>query len=163
MAPPSFTSPPPAPVILEPKSIRELYLDSFEYMDLAQAAASPFYAVSNLLRLNCFCWNQIITAIREEDRRINGISDTSVGHTEEIKRSLGIVQRGGSYGWAGQQEDCARQSKAALTEDFEHLVEQTDLLWVTRNKIATMRQSRSEARWTALTNAFTYLYVIPPA
>lgn len=157
MAPPSFKSPPPSPAIVQPKSVRELYLDSFEYTDLAQAVVSPFYAVSNLLRLNCFCWNQIITCIREEDDRVNGISDTSVGHTEEIKRSLGIVQRGGSYAWAGQQEDSTRQSKAALTEDFEHLVDQTDLLWTTRNKIATMRQSRSEARWTALTNCFTYL------
>ncbi|TVY39146.1 hypothetical protein LSUB1_G004932 [Lachnellula subtilissima] len=156
--PPSFQSPRPASTTLKPKSIRQLYLESFEYLDLAQATTSPFYATSNLFRINCFCWNQIITAIREQDRLINGISDTSVGHVEEIKRSLAIVQRGGSFVWAGKDEKATKESKEALQEDFQHLVEQTDLLWQTRSKLAKMRQSRSEARWTALTNAFTYLF-----
>ncbi|TVY86875.1 hypothetical protein LAWI1_G008050 [Lachnellula willkommii] len=156
--PPSFQSPRPASTTLKPKSIRELYLESFEYLDLAQAAASPFYATSSLFRINCFCWNQIITTIREQDRLINGISDTSVGHVEEIKRSLAIVQRGGSFVWAGKDEKATKESKEALQEDFQHLVEETDLLWQTRSKLAAMRQSRSEARWNALTNAFTYLF-----
>jgi hypothetical protein len=59
----------------------------------------------------------------------------------------------------GKEEKATKDSQTALQEDFQHLVEQTDLLWQTRSKIAAMRQSRSEARWNALTNAFTYLYV----
>lgn len=99
--PPPFQSQLPPPESHRPAAFRELYLRSFEFVDLEAAYASPFYAVSALLRLNCFCWNQIITAIREEDQRINGISDASVGHAEEIKKSLGVVERGGSLGWKG--------------------------------------------------------------
>lgn len=67
------------------------------------------------------------------------------------------MQRGGSFAWAGKDEKATKESKEALQEDFKHLVEETDLLWQTRSKLAEMRQSRSEARWAALTNAFTYL------
>ncbi|KAH0551635.1 hypothetical protein GP486_007149, partial [Trichoglossum hirsutum] len=115
-----------------PKSFRQLYLESFEDLDLDQATASPFYAVHYLLRLNCYCWNLVVNCIRDEDRRINGISDTSVTHVEEIKKSLSVVKRGGSLGWRGRDDGRARESREALEEDFQHLVEQTDLLWQAR-------------------------------
>ena len=38
------------------------------------------------------------------------------------------------------------------------LVEQANLLWDTREKMAAVRQKSSEARWNSLTNTFTYLY-----
>jgi hypothetical protein len=126
---------------------------------MTQVATSPFYAISFLLRLDCFLWNQIIAAIREEDRRIHGISDTTIGHAEEIKKTLDVVKRGGSYGWPGKDEPMTKQSKTALEEDFQHLVEQTNLLWETREKMEAIRQRNSDARWNSLTNAFTYLYV----
>lgn len=155
--PPPFQSQIPPPKPLEPICFRELYLQSFEFVDLEKAVAAPFYAIANLLQLNRFCWNQIIDAIREEDHRINGISDTSVGHAEEIKNSLDVVKRGGSLGWKCSNEKVARETKEVLEEDFRHLVEQNDLLWQTRDKTAAIRASRSESRWSSLTNAFTYL------
>ena len=155
--PPLFGSPLPPNIQNDPKSLREMYLESFEFLNLAQAVLSPFYAISNLFRMNCFLWNQIITSIREEDRRINGISDTSVGHSEEIKRTWRTVQRGGSTGWAGREQQMARESQAALEEDFKHLVDQTDLLWQTRDKMAAIRRRNSDLRWTSLTNVFTYM------
>jgi hypothetical protein len=142
---------------LLPKSIREIYLESFESIDLTQVAASPLYSISFLLQLDCFLWNQIITTIREEDHRIHGISDTTIGHAEEIKKTLDVVKRGGSYGWSGKDEPITRQCKAALEEDFQHLVEQTNLLWETREKMSAIQQRNREARWNSLTNAFTYL------
>jgi hypothetical protein len=160
--PPPFKSKLPLITPLRPKSIREIYLESFEFADLAQVVASPFYGVSFLLRLDCFLWNQIITAIREEDRRIHGISDTTIGHAEEIKKTLDVVKRGGSYGWPGQDDPMTKKCQAGLEEDFQHLVEQTNLLWDTRDKMAAIRQRNSEARWNSLTNAFTYLSVAFP-
>lgn len=140
--------------------MREIYLESFEFIDdLSQVVTSPFYTISFLLRLDCFLWNQIITAIREEDRRIHGISDTTIGHAEEIKKTLDVVKRGGSYGWLGKDDPATKQSQSDLVEDFQHLVEQTNLLWETRDKMAAIRQRNSDARWNSLTNAFTYLYV----
>lgn len=157
--PPPFKSQLPPHNRCEPKPFRELYIESFEFVDLQQATRSPFYAMANLGRLNCFCWNQIITAIREEDRRINGISDTSVGHAEEIKKSLSIIERSGSLAWPGKDDPMTKETREGLEEDFKHLVDQTDLLWQTRDKIAAIRQTKSETRWNSLTNAFTYLYV----
>ncbi|PSS08467.1 hypothetical protein M430DRAFT_61666 [Amorphotheca resinae ATCC 22711] len=156
--PPAFQSALPSPRILEPKSFRELYLESFEFVNLEKAASSPFYTIANLLYLNCFCWSEVITTIREEDQRINGISDTSVEHTEEIKKSLAMVQRGGSLGWRGQDEAHTADIRQRLEEDFKHLVNQTDLLWSARHKMAAISQHKSESRWTSLTNAFTYLF-----
>ena len=157
--PPPFRSELPLITPLRPKSIREIYLESFEFTDLTEIIISPFYAVSFLLRLDCFLWNQIITAIREEDHRIHGISDTTIGHAEEIMKTLQVVKRAGSYGWLGRDEPKTKESKTALEEDFEHLVEQTNLLWETRDKMQAVRQRNSEARWSSLTNAFTYLYI----
>ena len=159
--PPAFKTQLPPRKSRESKSFREIYIESFEFVDLQQVTRSPFYAIAILGRLNCYCWNQIITAIREEDRRINGISDTSVGHAEEIKKSLAVVERGGSMTWPGRDEPLTKQTREGLEEDFKHLVDQTDLLWQTRDKIAAIRQTKSEARWNTLTNAFTYLYVTP--
>jgi hypothetical protein len=135
-------------------SLRELYIQSLDFISLERATASPLYAVSTILHLNCFLWNQIITAIREEDQRLGGISDTTIGHAEEIKKSYTIIQRGGTLGWHGRDEE----TRESLVEDFKHLVEQTELLWQTRDKMAAIRQRNSETRWSALTNAFTYLY-----
>jgi len=157
-SPPPFGSDLPPRRPTDPKTFREIFLESFEFLDLRHVCASPFFAMHNLFRLNCFCWNQIITAIREEDHRINGISDTSVGHAEEIKRSLSAIRRGGTLGWKGREEECTKESLELLEEDFAHLVEQTELLWTSRDKIAAIRQQKSEARWTSLTNAFTYLF-----
>lgn len=92
-----------------------------------------------------------------EDNRIQGISDTSVGHTEEIKKSLTVVQRGGSLGWPGRDEPISKQSQTALEEDFKHLVNQTDLLWQIREKMAAIQRRNADTRWTSLTNAFTYM------
>jgi hypothetical protein len=158
--PPPFQSSIPVSSGNEPKSFRELYIESLEFTDPINAISSPFHAISNLLRLNCFCWNQIITAIREEDKRVNGISDTTIGHTEEIKKTLSIVERGGSLHWPGRESAAMKESQEALKEDFEHLVQQTDLLWQNREKMEAIRQHNSETRWNSLTNAFTYMYVL---
>lgn len=157
--PPPLNSSIPPQGNLSPKSFRELYIESLSLISLASAISSPFYAISNLLRLNCFCWNQIITAIRDEDRRINGISDTTIGHTEEIKKTHAIVERGGSLSWPGRDDAAAKDSQDALKEDFGHLVEQTDFLWSTRAKMEAIQRRNSDTRWTSLTNAFTYMYV----
>ncbi|KAH9208185.1 hypothetical protein DL95DRAFT_345754 [Leptodontidium sp. 2 PMI_412] len=156
--PPAFGSELPPPASLEPRTFRELYLKSFRSVDVLHVPASPFYAVSSLFRLNCYCWNEIIAAIRAEDNRIQGISDTSVGHTEEIKKSLTVVQRGGSLGWPGRDEPISKQSQTALEEDFKHLVNQTDLLWQIREKMAAIQRRNADTRWTSLTNAFTYIF-----
>jgi hypothetical protein len=156
--PPLFKSaipPNPNPSL---KSFRELYISSFEYLSLPTATLSPFYTIHNLLRLNCYYWSQIITSIRDEDQRINGISDTTVGHAEEIQKSLAVVKRGGSLGWKGKDEELTVEARKRLEEDFEHLVGETELLWTAREKMATIRQRKSETRWTALTNTFTYVF-----
>lgn len=155
--PPPFRSSIPPRRSTEPRSFRELYIDSLDFTNLSHAIDSPFYAFSILLRLNCFCWNQIITAIREEDKRIAGISDTTIGHTEEIKKTLSIVDRGGSLSWPGSDDELMKESQEALKEDFGHLVDQTNLLWSTRDKMEAIRQRNSDTRWTSLTNAFTYM------
>lgn len=160
--PPAFADHRPTSQALSPKSFRELYLETFGYLNLADASASPFYAISYLLRLNCFCWDKVITNIREEDHRINGVSDTTVGHAEEIRRSLSVVQRSGSLGWRGSEERFVIETRKRLEEDFKHLVDQTDLLWETREKMAATRRQKAETRWTALTNTFTYVYASLP-
>jgi len=156
--PPSFSQPRPPPIPLTPKSFRELYVDTFDYVSLPLATRSPFYTIAHLLHLNRLCWGQVITAIRDEDRRINGISDTTVGHAEEIQKSLACVERGGSLGWKGGDEEGVKTVQAALQEDFRHLVQQTEFLWVTREKMAAIRQRKDETRRTSLTNTFTYVF-----
>lgn len=157
-SPPSFNDPRPPLTTLSPVSLREKYLETFAFLDLHHATLSPFYAVSYLFRLNCLFWTQVITSIRDEDRRIHGISDTTIGHVEEIQKSLRCLQRGGSSGWPGRDTPKAVETRQALEEDFKHLIGQTDLLWQTRAKMAAVKQHQSETRWTALTNTFTYVF-----
>jgi hypothetical protein len=157
MRPPAYRSTIPPPNAQGEKTLRELYIESFEHLDLSHAIKSPFYAMHHILRFNCYCWSMVITSIRDEDRRINGISDTSLGHVEEIKKALSVVKRSGSISWHGRDDEKARESRESLEEDFQHLVEQTDLLWQTREKMAAIQDQKSAARKTTLVNSFTYM------
>ena len=85
-----------------------------------------------------------------------------MGHAEEIQRSLSVVQRSGSRGWQGSEERFVIEIRDRLEEDFKHLVDQTDLLWLTREKMAATRKQKAETRWSALTNTFTYVYASLP-
>ena len=69
------------------------------------------------------------------------------------------MQRGGSFGWKGDDVQLFKETKNALEEDFKHLVQETELLWETREKMASNRRQKAERRWSALTNTFTYVYV----
>jgi len=80
-----------------------------------------------------------------------------VEHSEEIKKSLSITERGGSIGWKGRDEAKTKEVQEALEEDFKDLFEQTEYMWQTRRKMASILQRRSQTRWTTLTNAFTYM------
>lgn len=150
----------PSATAREPKSFRELYLSTFDFTDLREAALSPFYCIHPLLRLNSFCWSKVINNICDEDRRLNGISEgTSVYHVAEIKKSLAVVERGGSLGWGIRfpHPPLTEDTQARLEEDFKHLLDQSDSLWEQRKKMAAVRQRQADARSTALTNSFTYL------
>ena len=156
--PPTFKEPRPEVVKIPTASFREKYIETFAFLDLAHATVSPFYAVSYLFRLNCLFWTQVITSIRDEDRRINGISDTTIGHVEEIQKTLRCLQRGGSTGWPGGDTKRSNETRLALEEDFKHLVQETDLMWQSRSKMASIKQHQSETRYTTLINTFTYLF-----
>lgn len=52
-----------------------------------------------------------------------------------------------------------KETKDMLEEDFKHLTRETELLWETRDKMASNRRQKAERRWSALTNTFTYVYV----
>lgn len=159
--PPTFTPSSyaniPAPVPRTSRSFRELYLCAIPFLDPEEVILSPFYAVHHLFRLNRRCWSDVISAIREEDQRINSISEASVSHVEDIRRSFDIVKRGGSLGWANSPTPLTVESKTLLEEDFTHLLKQADFLWESREKMAAVRRRRSEARWNALTNSFTFV------
>ena len=157
-SPPSFKEPRPTFVTVSPASFREKYIETFAFLDLAQATTSPFYAISYLFRFNCLFWTQVITSIRDEDRRIHGISDTTIGHVEEIQKTLRCLQRGGSTGWPGGDTKLSTETRLALEEDFKHLIQETDLMWQARAKMQAIKQHQSETKWTTLTNAFTYLF-----
>ena len=158
ITPPPYESQLPPGIIQEPKSFRELYIETIEFLDLEQAVASPFYAIHYIIRLNGYCWSQLISEIREEDQRLKDISNSSIGHIEEIKKTFTVVQRGGSLGWKGLDTPKAAEIRKYLEGDFKHLLDQADLLWETRSKIATIRQQEARAREKALPNSFTYLY-----
>jgi len=158
ITPPTYKSQLPPRISQEPKSFRELYLETLEFLDLEQATISPFYTVHYIIRFNGYVWSQVISEIREEDQRLNDMSSSSVGHMEEIRKTFSVVQRGGSLGWKGSDTPVATQIKTHLEEDFTHLMDQADLLWETRNKRAAIRQQEARAREKALTNSFTYLY-----
>lgn len=155
---PSSSANLPPPVPRTPKSFRELYLDAIPFLDAEEAIASPFYAVHHLFRINRRCWSDVISAIRDEDQRIHGISEASVSHIEDIRRSFDIVTRGGSLGWPNHPTPIAAESKTLLVEDFTHLLKQAGFLWDSREKMAAVQRRRSEARWNALTNSFTFVY-----
>jgi hypothetical protein len=106
----------------------------------------------------------VIAAIREEDDRLNEISEApSTNHIEDIRKSLSVVRRGGSLAWPGgtNPSNLVMQTKADLEEDFHHLLDQTDLVWKNREKKAAVRRRHRDDRTTALTNAFAYLYARP--
>ncbi|KAI9731942.1 MAG: hypothetical protein M1834_004393 [Cirrosporium novae-zelandiae] len=148
------------PIQRTPLSFRELYLATFSTLDTTSPPfLSPFYITSFLFRLNYFCWNQVITAIREEDQRQLGISEGSINHKEEIKKNLTMVQRWGSLGWRRSKTPLETERKADLEEDFQHLVNQADLVWEARQKMAELRNRRSDARISTLTNAFTFFSI----
>ncbi|KAH8812742.1 hypothetical protein F5884DRAFT_786252 [Xylogone sp. PMI_703] len=141
----------------ERKSLRELYLESFDFISLESASISPFYAFHTLFRLNNHLWTQTITAIREADHRIHGASSSAIGYAEEIARTKGIIERGGSLVWQGKNHQRAVDAKKELEEDFAHLVEQTEVLWQNRTKMAQVRRRRSTS-WASITHAFTSLF-----
>lgn len=156
--PPSFKEPRPTFMKVATASFREKFIETFAFLDLAHATVSPFYAISYLFRLNCLFWTQVITSIRDEDRRIHGISDTTIGHVEEIQKALRCLQRGGSTGWPGGDTKLSTETRLALEEDFKHLISETDLMWQARAKMQSIKQHQSETKWTTLTNTFTYLF-----
>ena len=127
--PPSFTAPRPPTLTQSSASLREKYIETFAFLDLAHATISPFYAISYLFRMNCLFWTQIITSIRDEDRRIHGISDTTIGHVEEIQKNLRCLQRGGSTGWPGGDSKKTVESRKALEEDYMHLIGKSIIQW----------------------------------
>ena len=83
----------------------------------------------------------------------------SINHVEEMKKSLSVVHRGGSLGWPGgaKPSDLVTEIKAALEEDFHHLLDQIDLIWKNREKMAAVRPHHRDAHTIALTNGFMYL------
>jgi hypothetical protein len=155
--PPPYKSQLPTRISREPKSFRELYLETFEFLDLEQATISPFYTIHYIVRFNGYCWSRVISDIREEDQRQNDMSNSSVGHMEEIRNTFSVVQRGGSLGWKGFDTPIIAEIKVYLEEDFNHLIDQANLLWQTRNERASIRLQEARAREKALTNSFTYL------
>jgi hypothetical protein len=156
--PPFFGSQIPPPKTMQPQSLRELFLESFDFQDLTKAIESPFYAIQSLFRLSHWCWNQVNVGIREEDRRIRGISDERTSITYDIRRLLDVVQRGGSLGWRGCDLPATRIVQERLVEDFRSVVEDSNAMWQEREMRAAIAQQKAETRRTArLTNAFTYM------
>ena len=160
--PPLYEASPPTRVATpsprEAESFRELYLSTFDLIDLEEASRSPFYTVHYLLRLNIHCWSQVIHAIQDEDQRLNAISEASIDHVEEINKMMLLVRRGGSLSWPPSCSPRARQAKEALEEDIQHVMDQAEYLWESRRKMAAVHQRAVDSRIKALTNAFTYVY-----
>jgi hypothetical protein len=156
--PPAYKSQVPKRTSRELNSIRELYLQTFEFLDLEQAVTSPLFAIQYIIRLNGYCWSHVISELREEDQKMKENSHSSVGHVEEIRKTFSVVKRGGSLGWRTADTPATADLKIHLEENFKHLLEQADLLWETRAKRASIRQQEARAREKALTNSFTYLY-----
>ena len=184
VAPPLYTptpSPPPPATTDKLHSFRALYLASLPHLSLRTCTLSPFYAIHPLFLLNGYCWNQLIDSTRRADAAANGFATTSVSQVEDIRKTADIIGRGGSLGWPtpasstshrpksqheSEHEDeketdidsLPEETKAILTENFAHLLSQANLLWETRQKMSAVRQQRRDARTTALTNAFTFLF-----
>ncbi|MCJ1296442.1 hypothetical protein MMC34_008008 [Xylographa carneopallida] len=149
----------PPPVERRPHTFRELYLSGLFFLKPEEMVRSPFYTIHMLFRLSRRCWSDVITAIREQDSRINGISEASVNHVEDIRRTFDIVKRGGSLGWIKCSSHEVLEVGEKLEEDFTHLLKQADFLWDSREKRAQVTRRKAEARWNALTNAFTFVFV----
>ncbi|EPS38611.1 hypothetical protein H072_7606 [Dactylellina haptotyla CBS 200.50] len=146
----------------QPQSLRELYIHALYLSNTSQATASPFYAICPLIKLNFHCWNEVINAIRTEDRRISDISEASFGHVEEIQHTLALIERFGTLGWQDTNTpppEAVEQIQAELIEDFKHLLNQTDLLWEERRNMSSVRDRQRQARWSTLTNTFTFIFV----
>ncbi|MCJ1398150.1 hypothetical protein MMC11_001347 [Xylographa trunciseda] len=149
----------PPPVERRPHTFRELYLSGISFLKPEDMVKSPFYTIHLLFRLSRRCWSDVITAIREQDSRINGISEASVNHVEDIRRTFDVVKRGGSLGWTKSYSHEITATGEKLEEDFTHLLKQADFLWDSREKRAQVARRKAEARWNALTNAFTFVFV----
>ena len=81
-----------------------------------------------------------------------------MNHVEDIRRTFDIVKRGGSLGWMKCSSHEVLEAGEKLEEDFTHLLKQADFLWDSREKRAQVTRRKAEARWSALTNAFTFVY-----
>ncbi|MCJ1474964.1 hypothetical protein MMC13_003624 [Lambiella insularis] len=149
----------PPPVKQKMHTFRELFLSALPFQETKVMVESPFYTIHMLFRLNRRCWSDIITTIREQDQQINSISEASVSHVEHVRKTFDVVKRGGSLGWATSISPVAIEAKAKLEEDFTHLLKQADFLWDSREKRAQLGRRKAEARWNALTNAFTFVFV----
>ena len=161
LTPPQFGTQIPPPKPLLPQTFRELFINNFEFERLTAVTQSPFYAIGSLFRISHWCWNQVITKIREEDRRIKGISDDDISNVESISALLRLVQRGGSFQWHGADELSTKSLQTCLQEDFKSVLNQSDLIWQERDKMAAVAGAKAQTRRTTrLTNAFTFLYVI---
>ncbi|KAK6343150.1 hypothetical protein TWF718_008523 [Orbilia javanica] len=176
-APPPFGHPMPGPSSQststvskvspcnQPRSLRELYIDALGLADLTETSASPFYTFCPLFKLNFHCWNEVINTIRAEDRRLSDISEASLGHVEEIQHTLAVIERYGTLSWKDPSStqnplpQRVQNARAELMEDFKHLLNQTDLLWEERRNMASVRDRQRQARWSALTNSFTFIFV----
>ncbi|KAI9815763.1 MAG: hypothetical protein M1827_002159 [Pycnora praestabilis] len=155
---PSFGKQISRPAAREPQSLRELYLSTFDFIDISEAAKSPFYAVHEILRINTYCWSRVITVVKAEDKRQEAISTEHVEHVEELEKSIRFVRRGGSLGWQFDAADAiTTQCKDYLEEDLTHLKEEVDILWERRRRMAAIRERKRDARTNSLTNAFTFL------
>lgn len=160
-APPPLSLPSPSPGSGNgPRSVRELFIAYLPFLSLNEAVSSPFYTFQFLFKLNCYTWNQVILAIREEDLQVGGISEYSVNHAEDIRRSADMVRRGGSWSWQRSDSPMEKEALLRLQEDYESTIKQAADLWEARKKMAEIRRRRVDSRVTALTNAFTFLYVL---
>lgn len=156
----SLPSPPVTPLTCA-QSFRQLYLTTLPTLPIHIAVLSPFYTMTPLFQLCFHCWNTVIWNVREADKRVGGISTTSVGHTEEIQKTMSLLDRYGSYGWGidDRVKKTVEERRTMLVEDFKHLLSQTELLWDARRKWKAILDKRKDSKTSALTNSFTYMYV----
>jgi hypothetical protein len=159
--PPPFGSALPPVMVKTPRSLGNLFIESFESVDLTRVNGSPFYAIGSIFRFNYMCWNQIITKIREEDRRIKGISDEHTSISEDLRRVLSLVQRGGSCRWSGRDMLITSETRESLEEDPKSAIDGIDLIWQERDRIAAIAAQKEQKRKSGrLLTAFTYMYVM---
>ncbi|KAF2759124.1 hypothetical protein EJ05DRAFT_509986 [Pseudovirgaria hyperparasitica] len=162
LTPPTFTpdfSNIPTPQKPGPKTFRELYIEMLASSNLAEAALSPFVAFSPLFKLNCYTFNQLMYTFRQEDAKVEGVSELyPVNLTEEIRRSLESVERGGSLGWKASSTPFEQDTKERLREDFNYALKSSEMLWQAREKYNDTHHRRTNARISALANAFAFFF-----